>query len=246
LPRKQKTFWDSLSKDTRDIIALFGLAVAVIIVAFVLQNPILGLTIIGVLAIAGGTIYWKLKTGQWWFQTSSSHKDDSSILPAKQTTVEERKTHAGPVSFSSDATTSTRTTFAAPTISTPNSHLQSIISKIQQFRPLQRVYDEKQYQDMLFSFMSDTFRSLRREVPFPNKKYIDATIGNVGIELKFQPNESDIDRAYSQVESYLDHLDHVIIVISSPRTPDAMRYLEDKLERRGWLNSRVFIVEQTV
>jgi dihydroorotate dehydrogenase len=108
------------------------------------------------------------------------------------------------------------------------------------------VYDEKQYQDMLFSFMSDTFRSLRREVPFPNKKYIDATIGNVGIELKFQPNESDIDRAYSQVESYLDHLDHVIIVISSPRTPDAMRYLEDKLERRGWLNSRVFIVEQTV
>jgi hypothetical protein len=118
--------------------------------------------------------------------------------------------------------------------------------KIQQFRPLQRVTDERQYQDMLFSFMNDTFRSLRREVPFPNKKYIDATIGNVGIELKFQPNESDMDRAYSQVESYLDHLDYVIVVVARPRTPDAIRYLEAKLQRREWLNSRVFLMEQTV
>jgi len=251
LPKKQKTFWESLDKDTRDIIAIFAILVGVLFLVFVIQNPIVGGLMILSLLIAGGTFYWKFKTGNWWFQrnqtTTSSQPDNQPLIDTGHLQNQSPpKTQPGGTSSPSPYQRPNQPETPPPATLEYSPHVQSIIAKIRQFRPQRRVWEEKQYQDMLFAFMGDTFRSLKREVPFPNKKYIDAMIGDVGIELKFSPNESDFDRLYSQVESYLDNMPTVVVVTSRPKSPDALTYFEDKFRRRGWLNSRVFIVEQAV
>ncbi len=41
---------------------------------------------------------------------------------------------------------------------------------------------------------------------------VDAVVGKIGIEAKYRPNQSEINRLYGQVDDYLRYLDHIIVV----------------------------------
>ena len=71
---------------------------------------------------------------------------------------------------------------------------------------------------------------------------IDAQIGNIGIEIKYQPSASEFDRLYGQTEKYLKSLEEIIVVIGYERTRELTESFEKRVKERGWLNSKVFVV----
>ena len=94
---------------------------------------------------------------------------------------------------------------------------------------------------MLVSYLRAFYPDLRTQLTYERAR-IDAQIGKVGIELKFQPSAGAFDRLYGQIEKYLKHLKCVIVVIGYEKSKEDTRYFRNRLKERGWLKDRVFVI----
>lgn len=116
-----------------------------------------------------------------------------------------------------------------------------ILSKIKKFTIHKMPRGEKDLDSMLVHYLSAFYPEIETQVAYQNAK-IDAQIGDVGIEIKFQPSAGDFDRLYGQTEKYLKGLEKIIVVIGYERTRELTETFEKRMKERGWLNSKVFVV----
>jgi len=66
---KPKNWYERLDEDTKAIVLGIGFIIFVLLLVFVLSNPVLAVTILAVFGLAIFTIYAKYKTGHWWWKT---------------------------------------------------------------------------------------------------------------------------------------------------------------------------------
>ncbi len=118
---------------------------------------------------------------------------------------------------------------------------EEILKNVKKFSPYRKPKKEKELETMLVTHLRVFYPDLRTQLTYERAR-IDAQIGKVGIELKFQPSAGDFDRLYGQVEKYLKHLKFIIVVIGSEKSKEDTRYFKNRLKERGWLNDRVFVV----
>lgn len=128
----------------------------------------------------------------------------------------------------------------APTHLKP-SELKQILRKIKGFKPYKRPRKEKELETMLVSRLGAYYPEIRTQLTYERAR-IDAQIGKVGIEIKYQPSAGEFDRLYGQIDKYLRHLDFVIVIIGYPKSTEGTRFFKKRLKERGWLNKRVFVV----
>ena len=119
--------------------------------------------------------------------------------------------------------------------------LKRIVSKIKRFAPPKRPRGERELDNMLVSYLSASYPEIRTKLTYERAR-IDAQIGKIGIEIKYQPSAGEFDRLYGQIEKYLKHLDYVIAVIGYERSKEDTRYFKNRLKKRDWLNNRVFVI----
>ncbi len=123
---------------------------------------------------------------------------------------------------------------------TETSNVEEIIAKINKFQPFRKPKNEQALEDMLLNYLSP-FYSIHPKTTYESAT-IDATIGKIGIELKYQPNSGAFDRLYGQVDKYLKHLDAIIVVIGYEKTNQGIITFENRMKERGWLNNRIFLI----
>jgi hypothetical protein len=116
-----------------------------------------------------------------------------------------------------------------------------ILSRIKKFAIHKKPRGEPDLDSMLVHYLSAFYPEIETQVAYQNAR-IDAQIGDVGIEIKFQPSASEFDRLYGQIDKYLKSLEKVIVVIGYERTRELTENFEKRMKERGWLNSRVFVV----
>jgi hypothetical protein len=118
--------------------------------------------------------------------------------------------------------------------------VRSLINRIRKFEPPRRPSNEKQLEDMLISNLQ-SFYDIKTQLTYERAR-IDAQIGKIGIEIKYQPSSSDFDRLYGQIEKYLNYLDYVIVVIACERSKELTDNFKGRLKMRGWLDKRVHVI----
>jgi hypothetical protein len=116
-----------------------------------------------------------------------------------------------------------------------------ILARIKKFTSHKTPKTEKDLDNMLVHYLSAFYPDINTQVAYQNAK-IDAQISGVGIEIKFQPSSSELDRLYGQVEKYLKYLEKVIVVIGYEKSRELTETFEKRIKERGWLNSKVFVV----
>ncbi len=116
-----------------------------------------------------------------------------------------------------------------------------IISKIKRFALHKKPKGEPELDSMLVHFLSAFYPDIETQVAYQYSR-VDVKIGNIGIEIKFQPSSSEFDRLYGQVEKYLKYLDKVIVVVGFERTRELTDSFEKRVKERGWLNSKVYVI----
>ena len=85
---------------------------------------------------------------------------------------------------------------------------------------------------MLIHYLSAFYPKICTQVAYQNAK-IDAEIGDVGIEIKYQPSSGEFDRLYGQVEKYLKHFQKIIVVIGFEKTRELTETFEKRVKERG-------------
>lgn len=70
---------------------------------------------------------------------------------------------------------------------------------------------EKQLTLSMTGYLARDYPDIVLEQKFGGNR-IDAVVGKIGIEAKYRPNQSEINRLYGQVDDYLRYLDHIIVV----------------------------------
>jgi hypothetical protein len=118
---------------------------------------------------------------------------------------------------------------------------KEIITKINRFALHKKPKTEKELDSMLIHFLSAFYPDIETQVAYQNAR-IDAKIGNIGVEIKFQPSSSEFDRLYGQVEKYLKFLDKVIVVVGFEKTRELSDSFEKRVKERGWLNNKVHVI----
>jgi len=78
---KSKNWYERLDEDTKAIVLGIGFIVVVLLLVFVLSNPILAAVIFVALGLAIFTIYAKYKTGHWWWKTYGPQPVPQSPAP---------------------------------------------------------------------------------------------------------------------------------------------------------------------
>jgi len=116
-----------------------------------------------------------------------------------------------------------------------------ILSRIKKFTIHKKPKTEKDLDSMLVHYLSAFYPDIQTQLAYQNAR-IDAQIGDVGIEIKYQPSAGEFDRLYGQTEKYLKSLEKVIVVIGYERTRELTENFEKRMKERGWFNSRVFVV----
>jgi len=114
-----------------------------------------------------------------------------------------------------------------------------ILSRIKKFTTRKMPKSEKDLDSMVVSYLYAFYPDISTRNTYEN---VDAQIGDIGIEIKYQPNRSDFDRLYGQVDKYLKQLEKVIVVVGYEKSRELTESFEKRMKERGWLNSRVFIV----
>ena len=120
--------------------------------------------------------------------------------------------------------------------------LTDIVEKIKKFSPHKRPKTEKELENMLVSYLSAFYPDQIKTQMAYEKARIDVQIGKIGIEMKYQPGASALNTLYGQVDGYCRHLDKVIVVIGYEKSKEDIESFRHRIEERGWLNSKVFIV----
>jgi hypothetical protein len=119
--------------------------------------------------------------------------------------------------------------------------VKRVLRKIKRFKPFKRAKKERELEAMLVSHLAAFYPNIRTQLTYERAR-IDAQIGRIGIEIKYQPSTSDFDRLYGQLDRYLKHLDHVITIIGYEKSAEDTRAFKKRLKERGWLNTKVSVV----
>lgn len=120
-------------------------------------------------------------------------------------------------------------------------NLREVIQKIKGFRPHKQARKERELENMLVHYLSAFYPNIKTQLTYERAR-IDAQIGKIGIEIKYQPSAGEFDRLYGQIEKYLKHLDYVIAVIGYEKSKESTRDFRQRLKERDWLNNRVFVI----
>lgn len=96
---------------------------------------------------------------------------------------------------------------------------------------------------MLISYLQAFYPDVRTQQTYERAR-IDAQIGDIWIEIKYQPSAGDFDRLYGQVEKYPKHLNYIIVIIAYERSRENTKDFERRLKRRGWLNKKVKVISK--
>ena len=119
--------------------------------------------------------------------------------------------------------------------------IKQVLRRIKRFTPYKRAQRERELETMLVSYLRAYYPDMRTQLTYERAR-IDAQIGRIGIEIKYQPSAGDFDRLYGQIDKYLRHLEYVITVIGYEKSIEATRFFKKRLKERGWLNNRVFVI----
>jgi hypothetical protein len=114
-----------------------------------------------------------------------------------------------------------------------------ILARIKKYTTRKMPKSEKDLDSMLVSYLYAFYPDISTRNTYEN---VDAQIGDTGIEIKYQPNRSDFDRLYGQIDRFLKHLEKVIVVIGYEKSRELTETFEKRIKERGWLNSKVFVV----
>jgi hypothetical protein len=249
---KTQRWYDQLSKDDKAILQALALISVVLIIVAIITNPLVSITVLVLIAVIGFTIYFKIKTGKWWFRTHPSEQPPK--LPREKPSITDaRRTSPLPNSEQGSRSVTEVPIQASPATPNPaksspqafgqlaiDQQVDIIAIAIQNFIPPRRPPNEIAYQDMLVSSLKRDFPEILLRQQFGNNE-IDVLIGRIGIEAKLGLKKSEADRLFGQIESFLQHIDRVIVVLYQP-LPEWQNYLKQKLARHGWLDKSVRIV----
>jgi hypothetical protein len=111
--------------------------------------------------------------------------------------------------------------------------VEEIISRAKSFKPYRRPNSEKDIEDMLMQYLKTFYPSLRTQLQY-ERTQIDGQIEGIGIEIKYEPDEAQLDRLFGQIEKYLRHLDYVIAVIGYERSDESTEQFRKRLSRSNW------------
>jgi hypothetical protein len=114
-----------------------------------------------------------------------------------------------------------------------------ILARIKKYTTRKMPKSEKDLDSMLVSYLYAFYPDISTRNTYEN---VDAQIGDIGIEIKYQPNRSDFDRLYGQIDRFLKHLEKVIVVIGYEKSRELTETFEKRVKERGWLNSKVFVI----
>lgn len=98
MPRsKQPQNWyERLDEDAQAIVLAIGFIIFVLVLAFVLSNPVLAGALFVTLGLVIFTVYAKYKTGRWWWKSYPSNAQPPAVITASRGQTEsvpvERKT----------------------------------------------------------------------------------------------------------------------------------------------------------
>jgi hypothetical protein len=124
---------------------------------------------------------------------------------------------------------------------TETQSFRGLLEEIKRFNPHKKPDSERELETMLLSYLTHSHSNIEVQQTYERAR-IDARIGKIGIEIKYQPNSGELDRLYGQVEKYLRYLDKIIVVIGYEKTRESIQSFQPRIEKRGWLNSKVFVV----
>jgi hypothetical protein len=117
----------------------------------------------------------------------------------------------------------------------------SLYEEIKKFSPSVMPKKEKELELMLVNYLRARYPNIISQQYYGSTK-IDAQIGKIGIEIKYQPSASDFQRLFGQIDVYSRYLDKIIVVIGYEKSKQDTGSFQRSLDERGWLNSKVFIV----
>lgn len=123
---------------------------------------------------------------------------------------------------------------------TQTQELTDLIEKIKRFRPHKMPQKEKELENMLVSYLSAFYSDIKTQLTY-EKATIDVKIGDIGIEIKYRPSASELDRLYGQVDKYSKYLDSIVVFMYEKSKEDTESF-QRRLKERGWLNSKVFLI----
>jgi len=255
LPRRSQpeNWYERLDEDTRAIVLAIGLIIFVLVLAFVLSNPILAAVVFGSLGLVVFSIYSKHKTGKWWFRTylqegaKSPPKDIISTgdagmsYPIHQQTSGTDFENPAQSSSSPSASISGQTFVQSFTQLDIDQQLEYLTRAIQNFHPPRNPPNEVAYHDMLVSNLQTNYPDIKLHRQIGSE--IDAVVGRIGIEAKLWLRKQEADRLFSQIDTFLHdgYVDRIVVVLYQP-TPQWENYLNEKLARRGWLQRQVRVI----
>lgn len=183
-----------------------------------------------------------VKEGFLW-NSSASRKEDiiEILLQSPRITKKKIETIIEPSKKKKAPAKKSEVKSKAKVATQKTTELNQVLRKVRKFNPYKKPRREKGLEAMLVSYLRAFYPDLRTQLTYERAR-IDAQIGQVGIELKFQPNAGAFDRLYGQIEKYLKNLKFVIIVIGYEKSKEDTRYFTKRMKERGWLNDRVFVV----
>ena len=71
---------------------------------------------------------------------------------------------------------------------------------------------ERMCANSLVSYLRHSFPDLKEQYRMGIGTRIDAIIGKTGLEVKFRPDQNEINRLFGQTDDYLQHMDNIIVV----------------------------------
>lgn len=98
---------------------------------------------------------------------------------------------------------------------------------------------EKKMTLSMTGYLSGKFPEISLEEKLGRSR-IDATIGKIGIEAKYRPDQNEINRLFGQVDSYLRYLDHIIVVFFDTKQAIINEFM--RKIRTGGYNKNVTIM----
>jgi hypothetical protein len=119
--------------------------------------------------------------------------------------------------------------------------LENILEKIKRFVPHEIPKKEKELGNMLIHYLSAFYPNIATQMTY-EKATIDAQIGKIGIEIKYQPSASELDRLYGQIDKYCKYFDKVVVVIGYEKSRENTESFRERLRARNWLNNKVFLI----
>ena len=108
--------------------------------------------------------------------------------------------------------------------STRNIHYGRVKNQICQFSPNRKYRTEYEYQAEFVGWLKHVFPHVRTEVQTKSSRP-DLVIDNIAIEIKGPTRKRDLESIPSKIVRYLNHYDHLIIVLLDLNIND--KYYDD-------------------